>query len=872
MRRSISALRKCAFLVSLLCHVLSVYAQQRTIYGEVRSESSGEKIEGATVLLKSGLSSTADLLAYSITTADGTFSLKPKKALLDSAYIEVRCIGFKAHRQYISSGVNAYKVQLKEEVFTLKEVAVKAPKIRQSGDTISYNIASFATAQDRSIGDVLANMPGVSVSDNGQVSYNGSRISHLYIEGNDLFNEKYSIATQNLSYKNIARAEIIENHQSIKALASTNDDSKREVALNLTLKDGAKSKWGGYVQAAGGIRPYTWEGELFVANFSERFQSASTCKSNNSGKLIAKEHEALTLSDILNMQNYKDSQLSDFIQVSPTRQTDLNEDRIKTGTTHIVNSSNLWKWGKHTVMQSQIAYSDDHTNYRSDSRTSYFLTDSTLVMDATDQYWGISRNLQGEWSIKSNQDRYYLNNLLRASATWGDATSSVLNNNWGINQEAGNKPFTLSNKLEWIRKFGKHIVQVNSYSSYTNSSENLTVEEDSRSTQIVRRKHLFADAQASHSFDWKRWNFTTKANLQFVFHWLESEFQGLSVDTVFLNHHRVWHWQLKLMPQIAYKSRLFSFSLQVPLSYYQYRKTATSHESHWFYMPEVFCKWKVHPFFTLFASGAAGTLSSGYDYAYLQPIMSNYKTFSSGFFSFPGKKRARGTFRLSYANPIEMLFAHVSVSGSTDTSDNQVEKTVTNTHVFYNYRPGHSHSRMLMTDFSIQKGLDGINGKVNLHTMYQRSKSEITQNAVEESFRTTSFRTDLTVQSTIASWMDLKYTALFSSNRMKSSLYETYNWRTMQQLSVVCMPTKQWQLRLSGEHYYNHYASHAKQQIVLLDAHVSYLHKDNEWFCSIRNAFDERKYTYTAYSELSSQTVSYDIRPRTILIGFRRMF
>ena len=43
----------------------------------------------------------------------------------------------------------------------LKEVTVKAKKIRQRGDTLIYQVATFAKDGDRSIGDVLKKMPGI---------------------------------------------------------------------------------------------------------------------------------------------------------------------------------------------------------------------------------------------------------------------------------------------------------------------------------------------------------------------------------------------------------------------------------------------------------------------------------------------------------------------------------------------------------------------------------------------------------------------------------------------------------------------------------------------------------------------------------------
>ena len=59
----------------------------------------------------------------------------------------------------------------------LKEVAVKADRIREQGDTITYNVGTFAQAQDRSIGDVLKRMPGIDVNKSGKIQYQGEDIN-----------------------------------------------------------------------------------------------------------------------------------------------------------------------------------------------------------------------------------------------------------------------------------------------------------------------------------------------------------------------------------------------------------------------------------------------------------------------------------------------------------------------------------------------------------------------------------------------------------------------------------------------------------------------------------------------------------------------
>lgn len=59
-------------------------------------------------------------------------------------------------------------------------------------------VTSFLSQSDQSIADVLKKMPGISVSDAGQISYQGKPIKKLYIEGLDLMKGHYGIASNGL--------------------------------------------------------------------------------------------------------------------------------------------------------------------------------------------------------------------------------------------------------------------------------------------------------------------------------------------------------------------------------------------------------------------------------------------------------------------------------------------------------------------------------------------------------------------------------------------------------------------------------------------------------------------------------------------------
>ena len=98
---------------------------------------------------------------------------------------------------------------LTPKAVSLKEVTVKPDPLRQRGDTLSHNLASFLGKGDVTLEDGLKRLPGVDVSQNGGISYMGKPISQFNIEGMDLLGGKYNLATRNIPADYVTQVEIV---------------------------------------------------------------------------------------------------------------------------------------------------------------------------------------------------------------------------------------------------------------------------------------------------------------------------------------------------------------------------------------------------------------------------------------------------------------------------------------------------------------------------------------------------------------------------------------------------------------------------------------------------------------------------------------
>lgn len=157
------------------------------------------------------------LVAFVYTNDKGEFCISPPP-YRPAAFLSASYIGFTTLQIPISEYFDGICFELKQSDVALKEVKVNANRIRWEGDTLIYNVAGFKTPQDRTVRDVLTKIPGIGVSENGDVSYQGEKINVFYIEGLDLLGDKYKLASNNMQANYVKEIQVLENHVPIKSL------------------------------------------------------------------------------------------------------------------------------------------------------------------------------------------------------------------------------------------------------------------------------------------------------------------------------------------------------------------------------------------------------------------------------------------------------------------------------------------------------------------------------------------------------------------------------------------------------------------------------------------------------------------------------
>lgn len=234
------------FIISLCFALVSLSLQAQIKMQGVVKDSIGQPLELANVIAIN--QSTQALESYSITSADGKYKLGLSKA---SVYtIQVSYIGMKTISKVMNteaSDIDNNFTLYQENALDEIELTYEMP-VTVKGDTIVYNADSFKNGTERKLEDILEKLPGVEVTDDGEIEVEGRIVSKVMVDGKDFFDGDSKIATKNIPSNAVDKVEVLKNYAEVSQLRGVTNNQDN-VAINIKLKSGKKRFWFGNVTA-----------------------------------------------------------------------------------------------------------------------------------------------------------------------------------------------------------------------------------------------------------------------------------------------------------------------------------------------------------------------------------------------------------------------------------------------------------------------------------------------------------------------------------------------------------------------------------------------------------------------------------------------
>ncbi|WP_088341613.1 TonB-dependent receptor [Robiginitalea sediminis] len=186
----------------------------------------------------------------------GLFRLAPGET--HSLALRFTALGYLQQDTLLSRGKGGQWPRLSlvmpEAAVALQEVVLRGDQaLRIRRDTIEFRVDTYLKGAEEVAEDVLRQLPGVSVGEDGEIRVRGKPVRSVLVEGDDLMDRGYRVLTQNLDASAIARVQVLEGYQENQVLGRMKPSG--EVALNLVLRPEIKGKWAGRLDlGSGGIR------------------------------------------------------------------------------------------------------------------------------------------------------------------------------------------------------------------------------------------------------------------------------------------------------------------------------------------------------------------------------------------------------------------------------------------------------------------------------------------------------------------------------------------------------------------------------------------------------------------------------------------
>ncbi len=795
-----------------------------------------------------------------------------------------------------------FRVELKE--LKMKEVTVRAKKITQHGDTLNYLVGAYKQQADRTIGDVLKRMPGIEVSDNGGIRFNGKSISKFYVEDMDLLAGRYGLATNNVNASDVASVQVLENHQPVKMLhGNTLTD---DVAINLKLKESASGTMAintmlgiGAQQPAGksaiGRNPL-WAAEVVGMYFGKRRQNMTLYKGCNTGDDVSKE---------LTQHNSGISGIS-LYPFCPTDAimpggSGLPQKRTFDNQTHILTMNHLEKIRDNTELGLNIVYHNDRIRREGSSMGNYFISnDNRLLTSETMTGETKVNNLNIQARCNWNAPNGFVANVLKFNTDWNSdrvdgqlrsertGTAPASYGDDRVRQHFDRPQLSVSNTFNTIRNIGKNTFDLHFSAGYAQRHNTLTVNIDSllRNTQAnyaqdVDSRHIAGRFNTTYSIrlaEAFRFNYSLNASANM--HRIVTDLSGFTPPPANpqLNND-LWYntYCLALGQSYKYEIHNFDITLGLPLELYtqtlddKIRKDKHGY-THLLFSPSLSLSWIITRDLWFNAGarysktvGDPGGIYSGY-------IMSNYRTFQRSYVDQLSETKNYGAnASLRYRNAIYAFFANIGFNYHR-THDNQLYD--------YSYegatsvvqaidRPTAATSYGINGDIS--KGFDFLSTTLRLLGSYTLSESErlIARELYPYHSRRLSFGGTLSFKP--FSWMGMVYTCGFGRSRSYTDANSTRSTTVRsnsQRLTLNIYPTQKLTLTLSAEDNYNNLTAE-NRHAWFGDASAKLKLKRVDLELQLNNLFDQRQYTRVSYNGLDIFTQTSQLRPRNALFTIR---
>lgn len=856
-----------SFLLSVWC-IVSAMAQT-SVSGVVKT-ADGVGMDFVSVIA-SPANAPKTILASVFTDENGKFQMSVSSDC-DSLILKASSVEIASAQITVPNRSGSYEIIVDNRAIELKEVVVKSKKIYSQGDTINYNVGSFLSQTDQSIADVLKKMPGITVSDAGQISYQGKPIKNFYIEGLDLMKGHYGIATNNIDPNNIATVQVLENHQDIKALKGLRPEE--QASINLRLKEGVKGVFNLIATLGGGYGDEgLWNNSAIATYFRRNSQYLVTYKGNNTGEDLSQE--------LYSFDNDW-SRTSNISSISMPSAPGIDKRFYYFNRSHNATFNNVYRVGRSGEFGINAAYLNDRDTRSSSSSTTNFLPDGGQnIVDEIMHGTARMQKAYGDLTYLNNGDENYLKEQLKFDWSKTDADSRILAGGDDISQRGKTDTYRLLNKFHMTHRNSEDRgFEISSLVNFEKRPHSLSVSPNLFPDMItgdmlfqhVDYRNISTENSAGLLSALKVGNFTLHPSAIVNYHHnaLESRLDAMRNDLT------LDYFDAGLAAEIMFNIRKFHASLYLPMKYRLFRLDnkidgIITDKNRFRVEPSLNLTYKVNSSHNINASAALNYMTPSIETLFSGYILTSYRQLSA--YDVAGLYEGMNqnySLKYDFKNILSMSFAGAEVMWNRQSPevlygsyyDDIVQHTIS--------RRTSVNSDMLSAKVHASQGFDWRRLKIGASVTYSYYDSPLlVQNDVLR-YSGKSLGVNADISLTPFKWLAVSYQGNYSQSATQPKGGERFPWLRAVTNKGTLDFTIPGGVTLSTSlyHYYNNF-NDGDRSFLLLNAEAKYTIKRFSFTLSCDNLLNRKTYIYSNLSALTESRAIYNIRPRSVLLKIR---
>jgi hypothetical protein len=429
-------------------------AQNTEITGLVRNEKL-QTISSAVIrLIKPDKDSTT--IAFALTNIRGEYKISGDFKE-DTLLLVTQMLGYQK-QFFVLSIINITKLEhdiiLKEKETVLNEVIVrKQIAIRITKDTTTYKVKEFLDGSEKNVEDVLKKLPGVQVSEGGNITFKGKKIDKITIEGEDFFSKNYKLISKNMPSFTIDKVDAIENYNENALLKGITKSDK--TILNLNISNDIKSTTFGNIQGSlGHTERYELQNTIF--NLSKKLKVGQITNLNNVRSDPVSE--AQNLSETGNIETQDTESNGSYFGINESiASPNISKDRFVENNAKLLALNLSKKISKNTKARFWSYLSSDRTNQGLQSNSTFFTGDSILELSDKYNFQRTPLSIKGLFEVEkkisiNSQLKFQSVNDFSTPKSKTDIENKILGFTQNLNTQFQEKSFSSANTLEFTKK------------------------------------------------------------------------------------------------------------------------------------------------------------------------------------------------------------------------------------------------------------------------------------------------------------------------------------------------------------------------------------------------------------------------------------